>query len=185
MTVHVGPYEFDQVSYDSDGDVLYLRRGERRATAETFSTPEGHAVRMDNSGQVMASQSSTRNGWSSATAKSQSPCQTRSRRTPTISQPHLPPPELTVRPRDHQMQKRTSASYALSYICAHLPAGTTRPETIGWSPGKPNVPDNEIAVFTPPGSPSTLVIKAVQLPNGSTALRADAQVVWITPRPAL
>lgn len=28
MTVHVGPYEFDNVSYDSDGDVLYLRRGE-------------------------------------------------------------------------------------------------------------------------------------------------------------
>jgi hypothetical protein len=73
---------------------------------------------------------------------------------------------------------------ALSYICAHLPAGTTRPETIGWSPGEPNVPDNEIAVFTPPGSPSTLVIKAVQLPNGSTALRADAQVVWTTPRSA-
>jgi hypothetical protein len=33
MTVHVGPYEFDQVSYDSDGDVLYLRRGERRAAS--------------------------------------------------------------------------------------------------------------------------------------------------------
>ncbi len=73
---------------------------------------------------------------------------------------------------------------ALSYICAHLPAGTTRPETIAWNPGEPNVPDNEIAVFTPPGSPSTLVIKAVQLPNLSTALRADAQVVWTTPRPA-
>jgi uncharacterized protein YuzE len=52
MTVHVGPYEFDHVSYDSDGDVLYLRRGERQEAAETFSTPEGHAVRMDN-GEVI------------------------------------------------------------------------------------------------------------------------------------
>jgi uncharacterized protein YuzE len=53
MTVHVGPYEFDHVSYDSDGDVLYLRRGERQEAAETFSTPEGHAVRMDNNGEVI------------------------------------------------------------------------------------------------------------------------------------
>jgi uncharacterized protein YuzE len=53
MTVHVGPYEFDQVSYDSDGDVLYLRRGERQETAETFSTPEGHAVRMDENREIV------------------------------------------------------------------------------------------------------------------------------------
>jgi uncharacterized protein YuzE len=53
MTVHVGPYEFDQVSYDNDGDVLYLRRGERQEAAETFSTPEGHAVRMDSGGQIV------------------------------------------------------------------------------------------------------------------------------------
>ena len=53
MTVHIGPYEFDQVSYDSDGDVLYLRRGERQEAAETFSTPEGHAVRMDGGGQII------------------------------------------------------------------------------------------------------------------------------------
>jgi uncharacterized protein YuzE len=53
MTVHVGPYEFDQVSYDSDGDVLYLRRGERREATETFSTPEGHAVRMDENREVI------------------------------------------------------------------------------------------------------------------------------------
>lgn len=53
MTVHVGPYEFDQVSYDRDGDVLYLRRGERQEAAETFSTPEGHAVRMDENREVI------------------------------------------------------------------------------------------------------------------------------------
>ncbi len=53
MTVHVGPYEFDHVSYGSDGDVLYLRRGERRAAADTFGTPEGHAVRLDEDGEVI------------------------------------------------------------------------------------------------------------------------------------
>jgi uncharacterized protein YuzE len=53
MTVHVGSYEFDQVSYDSDGDVLYLRRGARQAAADTFATPEGHAVRLDEHGEVI------------------------------------------------------------------------------------------------------------------------------------
>jgi uncharacterized protein YuzE len=53
VTVHVGPYEFDHVSYDSDGDVLYLRRGEQQAAADTFGTPEGHAVRLDASGEVI------------------------------------------------------------------------------------------------------------------------------------
>jgi hypothetical protein len=73
---------------------------------------------------------------------------------------------------------------ALDYICAHLPAGTTRPESFGRGLSGSNVPDNEIAAFTPPGSPGTLAIRAIRLPNGSTALRADAQVVWTTPRPA-
>lgn len=53
MTVHVGPYAFDHVSYDEEGDVLYLRRGERRAAADTFGTPEGHAVRLDEEGEVI------------------------------------------------------------------------------------------------------------------------------------
>jgi uncharacterized protein YuzE len=53
MTVHVGPYEFDHVSYDSDGDVLYLRQGTRQKAVETFSTPEGHAVRMGSNGEVI------------------------------------------------------------------------------------------------------------------------------------
>jgi uncharacterized protein YuzE len=53
MTVHVGPYEFDHVSYDNEGDVLYLRRGEQQAAADTFGTPEGHAVRLDEDGDVI------------------------------------------------------------------------------------------------------------------------------------
>lgn len=53
MSVHVGAYEFDHVSYDNDGDVLYLRRGERQAAADTFGTPEGHAVRLDEDGEII------------------------------------------------------------------------------------------------------------------------------------
>jgi uncharacterized protein YuzE len=53
MSVHVGQYEFDHVSYDDRGDVLYLRRGEQREAADTFGTPEGHAVRLDEDGQVI------------------------------------------------------------------------------------------------------------------------------------
>ena len=53
MTVRVGPYEFDRVSYDKDGDVLYLRRGPDQAAADTFASPEGHAVCLDGHGEVI------------------------------------------------------------------------------------------------------------------------------------
>jgi uncharacterized protein YuzE len=53
MTVRIGPYEFDHVSYDRDGDVLYLRRGPKREAADTFASPEGHAVRLDDDGEVI------------------------------------------------------------------------------------------------------------------------------------
>ncbi len=71
---------------------------------------------------------------------------------------------------------------ALAYVCEHLPPGAETQSTGGRS--GPNVPENEFAAFAVPGSPGSLVINVVRLPNGSTALRADAQVVWITPRPA-
>jgi len=55
MTFHVGPYEFDHVSYDSEVDVLYLRRrGKGLPAPRTFSTPEGHAVRLDASGDLIS-----------------------------------------------------------------------------------------------------------------------------------
>jgi uncharacterized protein YuzE len=53
MTVHVGSYEFDHVDYDKDGDVLYLRIGSEQPAADTFATPEGHAVRLDERGTVI------------------------------------------------------------------------------------------------------------------------------------
>lgn len=53
MMVKIGEYEFDQVNYDADGDVLYLRVGESQAAANTYGTPEGHAVRFDEDGRVI------------------------------------------------------------------------------------------------------------------------------------
>ena len=45
--VHLGPYTFDHVSYDGDGDVLYLSIGEPHDAADSEETPEGHIVRYD------------------------------------------------------------------------------------------------------------------------------------------
>jgi uncharacterized protein YuzE len=45
--------EFDHVSYDSDGDVHHLRRGEPQAAADTLGSPEGHAVRLDDDGDII------------------------------------------------------------------------------------------------------------------------------------
>jgi hypothetical protein len=73
---------------------------------------------------------------------------------------------------------------ALAYICAHLPPGTTRPLSFGGGLMGPNVPENMIAGFTWPGNAGTLAVWVVRLANGSTALRMDAEVVWVTPRAA-
>jgi uncharacterized protein YuzE len=47
MTVRMGDHEFDDVVYDAIGDVLYLHHGKPVPAAETFATPEGHAVMFD------------------------------------------------------------------------------------------------------------------------------------------
>jgi hypothetical protein len=72
---------------------------------------------------------------------------------------------------------------ALVYICKHLPPGSGRSE-YGTGPSGSNIPENTFAGFTWPGGPGTLVVWAVRLPSGSSALRADAEVVWIVPRAA-
>lgn len=71
----------------------------------------------------------------------------------------------------------------LAYICSRLPPGTSRP-SYGRGPSGPGIPPNELAAYGLPGHPGTLLINVVALPNGFTALRADAQVVWRIPRPA-
>jgi uncharacterized protein YuzE len=53
VRVKIGPYEFDHFAYDATGDVLYLRAGQSRPAADTFGTPEGHAVRFDEDGDVI------------------------------------------------------------------------------------------------------------------------------------
>jgi uncharacterized protein YuzE len=49
----IGPYDFEHVNYDARGDVLYLRTGDPAQATETHATPEGHAVRVDATGQVI------------------------------------------------------------------------------------------------------------------------------------
>jgi len=53
MKVVVGSYEFDEVRYDSECDVLCLRlQGSRGTAADIFDTPEGHLVYLDADGEV-------------------------------------------------------------------------------------------------------------------------------------
>ncbi len=76
-----------------------------------------------------------------------------------------------------------SPAETLAYICAHLPHGTTQPMTFGGGLTG-DVPENMIAAFTWPSSAGTLAVWVVRRANGSTALRVDAEVVWVIPRPA-
>ncbi len=55
MTVRVGPYAFDEVSYDKDRGVLHLRSGRGQSVVDTFASAEGHAVRLDEHGEVTES----------------------------------------------------------------------------------------------------------------------------------
>jgi uncharacterized protein YuzE len=54
MTITIGTLSFDNVEYDAGADVLYLSVGEPRVPAESFGTPEGHNVRYDGAGAVIA-----------------------------------------------------------------------------------------------------------------------------------
>ena len=53
MIVRMGSHEFDSVVYDAERDVLYLRQGVPRPTRETLASPEGHAIRLNESGKVI------------------------------------------------------------------------------------------------------------------------------------
>lgn len=52
-TVTIGETTFDDISYDRDADVLYLSVGKPRPAAQTYGTPEGHAVRYDAGGHII------------------------------------------------------------------------------------------------------------------------------------
>lgn len=53
MTVRIGDREFDNVVYDAPRDVLYLRRGKPRSARETLPSPEGHAIRIGEDGEII------------------------------------------------------------------------------------------------------------------------------------
>lgn len=51
--VHLGPYTFDDVVYDAEGDVLYMSIGKPRPAVDAPPTPEGHIVRYDERDEVI------------------------------------------------------------------------------------------------------------------------------------
>jgi uncharacterized protein YuzE len=53
MSVQIGPYIFDRVSYDRDADVLYLATGDPARAVDFDETPDGHAVSYDSSGELV------------------------------------------------------------------------------------------------------------------------------------
>ncbi len=53
MSVHIGQYTFDHVSYDEARDILYLSISEPRDAADSEETPEGHIVRYDDQEQII------------------------------------------------------------------------------------------------------------------------------------
>jgi uncharacterized protein YuzE len=53
MTVRIGQHEFDDVSYDANGDVLYLSAGAPAAADAFDGTGEGHFVRFGEHGEVV------------------------------------------------------------------------------------------------------------------------------------
>lgn len=53
MIVQLGEHRFDDVSYDAKGDVLYMSKGRPVPAATTVVSPEGHAIRLDESREIV------------------------------------------------------------------------------------------------------------------------------------
>ena len=53
MKVTIAGITFDNVMYDPDGDVLYLHVGDPKTAVAFEESPEGHAIRLDASGEVV------------------------------------------------------------------------------------------------------------------------------------
>ena len=53
MSVTIADIIFDHVSYDAEGDVLYLHVGDPAQAVGFGETPEGHGVRLDAEGHVV------------------------------------------------------------------------------------------------------------------------------------
>ncbi len=53
VPVRIGPFRFDHADYDERGDVLYLHTGPFASHDDVIDTPEGHFVRLDETGRVV------------------------------------------------------------------------------------------------------------------------------------
>jgi uncharacterized protein YuzE len=53
-TITIAGVEFDRVTYDREGDVLYLWAGEPRRPAYDDASPEGHYLQFDAGGSLIA-----------------------------------------------------------------------------------------------------------------------------------
>lgn len=53
LNITIDGLTFDRASYDADGDVLYLTRGEGGHASDAALTPEGHGIRYDDTGRVI------------------------------------------------------------------------------------------------------------------------------------
>ena len=53
MSLRLGGIEFKHVSYDQEGDVLYLRNGTSTDAVDWDESPEGHHLRYGADGQLV------------------------------------------------------------------------------------------------------------------------------------
>ena len=53
MSIEIAGITFDRVSYDADGDVLYLHHGDPSTAVDFDASPEGHALRFDARGDLV------------------------------------------------------------------------------------------------------------------------------------
>ncbi len=52
MIVRIGNHTFDDVFFDAERDVLYMHKGKPVPAHETIPSPEGHAIMLDESGEI-------------------------------------------------------------------------------------------------------------------------------------
>jgi uncharacterized protein YuzE len=53
MSIRFGGIEFEHVSYDQEGDVLYMRNGPSSSAVDWDESPEGHHLRYGADGQLV------------------------------------------------------------------------------------------------------------------------------------
>lgn len=53
MSITIGTTSFDHVDYDEEADVLYLHVGDPASAVDFDESPEGHALRFDDAGNLV------------------------------------------------------------------------------------------------------------------------------------